>query len=151
MHSLSTFSVRTSHGQAWTHKTHHGPDLGQATTFLPYNILCASPRGPHPNDIFSRDSQMGVSKFPKLGLPWLWGPITLCADLRLKWGLKKRCSPHRELSNGMWHVTFTQGNLVDSQILMVGSQIANLTPDLSFGHNVCFKCTNESCEPILNI
>jgi hypothetical protein len=29
---------------------------------------------------------MGVSKFPKLGLPQLWGPITLRLDLRLKWG-----------------------------------------------------------------
>jgi hypothetical protein len=29
---------------------------------------------------------MGVPKFPKLGLPWLWGPITLRSDLRLKWG-----------------------------------------------------------------
>ncbi len=34
---------------------------------------------------------------------------------------------------------------------MVGSQIVNLTPDLSFGHNLCFKCPNTSCEPILNI
>jgi hypothetical protein len=35
--------------------------------------------------------------------------------------------------------------------IMVGSQTANLTPGLSFGHNLCFKCPNESCEPILNI
>jgi hypothetical protein len=47
--------------------------------------------------------------------------------------------------------TCTQGNRVDSQLLVVGSQIANLTPDLSFGHNLCFRCPNESCEPILDI
>jgi hypothetical protein len=35
----------------------------------------------------------GVQKFPKLGLLWLWDPITLCDDLRLKWGLKKCYSP----------------------------------------------------------
>jgi hypothetical protein len=27
----------------------------------------------------------------------------------------------------------------------------SLIPGLSFGHNLCFKCPNESCEPILNI
>ncbi len=34
---------------------------------------------------------------------------------------------------------------------MVRSQIGNLTFDLSFGHNLCFKYPNESCEPILDI
>ncbi len=34
---------------------------------------------------------------------------------------------------------------------MVGSQIANLTPSPSFGHNLWFKCPNGSCKPILDI
>jgi len=34
---------------------------------------------------------------------------------------------------------------------MVESQFDNLTPDLSFGHNLCFKYPNGSCEPILDI
>jgi hypothetical protein len=29
----STFATRTNHGQTRTHKTHHGLDLGEATTF----------------------------------------------------------------------------------------------------------------------
>jgi hypothetical protein len=33
VHSLSTFGVRKSHKQTRTHKTQHGPDLGEATTF----------------------------------------------------------------------------------------------------------------------
>jgi hypothetical protein len=33
VHSWSTFGAKTSHGQTWTHKTHHGSDLGEATTF----------------------------------------------------------------------------------------------------------------------
>ncbi len=33
MHSWSTFGPRMSHGQTRTHKTHHGLDLGEATTF----------------------------------------------------------------------------------------------------------------------
>jgi hypothetical protein len=94
---------------------------------------------------------MGVSKFPNLGLSRLWGLITLCEDLWLKWGLKKSFILRQEISNNMWHATFTQGSRVDSQLLVVGSQIANLTPSLSFGHNLCLKCPNESWEPILDI
>jgi hypothetical protein len=34
---------------------------------------------------------------------------------------------------------------------MVESWITNLTQDVSFGHNLCFRCPNGSCEPILDI
>jgi hypothetical protein len=51
----------------------------------------------------------------------------------------------------MWHATCTQVNQGDSWLLMVGSQIDSLTPSLSFGHNLCFKCPNGSCENILDI
>jgi hypothetical protein len=93
---------------------------------------------------------MGVPKLPKLKLPQLWGPITLCANLWLRWDLKQSFNPHQELSNGM-STTFTQGNWVDSRLLVVGNQTANLTPDPSFGHNLCFKCPNGSCKPTLDI
>jgi hypothetical protein len=33
VHSWSIFGARMNHGQTRTHKTHHGPDLGEATTF----------------------------------------------------------------------------------------------------------------------
>jgi hypothetical protein len=33
MHSWSTFGVRMNHRRVRTHKTHHGLDLGKATTF----------------------------------------------------------------------------------------------------------------------
>jgi hypothetical protein len=33
VHNLSAFGVRTNHEKTWTHKTHHGPDLGEVTTF----------------------------------------------------------------------------------------------------------------------
>ncbi len=94
---------------------------------------------------------MGVPKFPKLGLSWLWGPITLSEDLWLRWGLKQSFSSCWELSNGMWHVTCTQEIQGDSWLLVVGSQIVNLTPSLSFGCNLCFKYSNGSCEPILDV
>jgi hypothetical protein len=94
---------------------------------------------------------LGISKFSKLGLMQLWRPIHFCADLWLKWGLKQSCSPHRQLSNSMWHATFTQGNQGDFWLLMVRSQTANLTPSPSFGHNLCFDHSNGSCEPIFDI
>ncbi len=41
--------------------------------------------------------------------------------------------------------------LGDFSLLVIRSQIANLTPNPSFGHNLCFKYLNESCDPILGI
>jgi hypothetical protein len=38
-----------------------------------------------------------------------------------------------------------------SWLLVVKSQIANLTISFSFGHNLCFKYPNGSCKPNLNI
>jgi len=34
---------------------------------------------------------------------------------------------------------------------MVRSQIGHLIPDLSFGHNLCFRYPNGSCKPVLDI
>ncbi len=127
------------------------PGLGGIHHLPPYNILCASSRSPHPNGILSRDSQVGVLKSPKLGLPRLWGPIMSRADLGLRWDLKQSCSPRWDIFNGILHTTFTQGNWGDFWLLMVGNQIGNLIPNPSFGHNLCLKCPNASCEPILNI
>jgi len=94
---------------------------------------------------------MGVPKLSKLGLSWLWGAITLRADLSLRWSLKQSYSPCWELSNRMLHIIYMHRNRVDSWLLVVGSQIANLTLGLSFGHNLCFRSPNGQCEPILDI
>jgi hypothetical protein len=92
-----------------------------------------------------------VPKLLMLGLSQLWGPITLCADLQLRWGLKKSCSLHQDLSKSMLDATCMQEKRVDSRLLVVRSQIANLTSGSSFGHNLCFKCPNGTCNPILDI
>jgi hypothetical protein len=134
-----------------THKTHHNPNLGEATTFPPYNIFCTWPRGQHPNVIFSWDSQVGVLKFPKLGFPRFCKPTTSSTNLWLRWGLKQSCSLCQDLFNIMLHAICMQGNQGDSRPLVVGRQIANLTPNLSFGYNLCFQNPNGSWEPILNI
>jgi hypothetical protein len=99
----------------------------------------------------SWDSRMGVLKLHKRGLLWLWSPITLWANLGSRCGLKQSCSSRLEISNNMWLVVCNQVNRIDSRLFLVGSQIGSLTPDLSFGHNLCFRCLNEQCEPILDI
>jgi len=63
------------------------PELGGSHYLPPYSILCSSPRRLHPNDYFSRDSRVGVSKSRQMGLPRLWRPITLRADLELRCSL----------------------------------------------------------------
>jgi hypothetical protein len=93
----------------------------------------------------------GSLEIPKVETLVTLGPITLCAGLQLRCSLKQSCSPCQELLNGMWQGTFTQGNWGNSWLLVVRSQIGNLTPDLSFGHNLCLKCPNGSCKPILDI
>ncbi len=117
----------------------------------PYSIFCSFPLGPHPNGFSSWDPQVGVLKFPHLGLSWLWRHITWRANLWLRWGLKQSYSPCCELSNYTLHVVCKQGNQVDSWLLVVRSQIANLIPGLSFAHNLCFKCPNGRCKPIVDI
>jgi hypothetical protein len=124
---------------AWTWGSHHLP---------PYNILHVWPQDQHPNVILFWDSQV---KFPKLGLSRLWGPITLCEDLQLRWGLKKSYNLCQELFNGISYTTYTQGNWGNSFLLVVGSQTNNLIPNPSFGHNLCLKCPNGSCKPTLDI
>ncbi len=93
----------------------------------------------------------GSPKIPKLGTPTtLRAHNFLCKPL-IDMKCKASCTSHWELSNGMWHATCTQGNRDDSRLLVVGNQIANLTFDTSFDHNLCFRCSNGSCKPILDI
>ncbi len=127
------------------------PKLGGSHHLPPYSILYVTPPHLHPNGSFSRDSQSGVPKLSQFGLLGLWAFITSCSDLRLGWGLKRTCSSPRELSNGVLHSTYTHRDRVDSWLLVVGSQTSNLTPNLSFDHNLCYKCPNGSCKAILDI
>jgi hypothetical protein len=150
MHSLNTFGARTSHGQTRTHKTQHGPNLGEATTF-PLILYYVPLREAHIQMTFFLGFPNGSFEISKVKTPATLGPITLCADLWLRWGLKQSCNPCWELLNGMWYTTWTQGNRVDTRLLVLRSQIANLTPGLSFGHNLCFNYSNDSSKPILNI
>jgi len=106
MHSWSTFGARTSHGQMDSQDS-PWPGFGGSYHLPPLIVYFVPSHETNTQMSFlSRDSQIGVLKFPKLGFLRLWRPITLCADLRLGWGQKQSCSPHWELSNSMWHYTF---------------------------------------------
>jgi hypothetical protein len=131
--------------------TSHGPGLGGSHHLPPYSILCVTLRRLHPNGTFSRDSQRGVPKLSRFGLPGLWASITSCSDLWLGWGLKQSCSSLWELSNAMSLSSYSRRIRVDSRLLVVGSQTASLTPGPSFAHYLGCRCPNGSCEAILDI
>jgi hypothetical protein len=122
------------------------PGLKGSHHLPPYSILYVFPPDLHPNCFLSQDSQGGVPKLSRFGLLRLWKLITPNSDLQLEWGLKQTCSSPQELSNSVSHSTCTHQDRVDSQLLMVRSQTANLTPGPSFDHNLCYRCSNDSCE-----
>ncbi len=72
-------------------------------------------------------------------------------DLRSGQGLNQCCSSCQELSNAISHSPRAHREQVDSRLLVVRSQTANLTPGPSFAHNLGCKCPNGSCEDILDI
>jgi hypothetical protein len=90
-------------------------------------------------------------KCPDSGLPGLWEGITPRSDLGSRRGLNRSCSPRRDLSNGVLHSRIGHRERVDSRLLVVGSQIASLTPGPSFAHNVGCRCPNRQCEGIFDI
>jgi hypothetical protein len=131
VHSWTTFVARTSHGQPWIHKAHYSPDLWEATTFPHEGKVYFAPlHGGHIQMAFCPRTPKWESRNSHLELPRLWGRITSCLDFRLQWSLKQSCSLRQKISNGMLHATYMQGDLVDSWLLMVGSQIASMTFDL---------------------
>jgi len=127
------------------------PGLKGSHHLPPYSIICVTSPHSHLNGFYSRDSQRGVLKVSQFGLPGLWELITPGSYLRLGWGLKQTCSSSQELSNGVSHSICTHWDRVDSWLFVVGSQIASLTPNPSFDHNLCYRCPNDSCEAIFDI
>jgi len=88
--------------------------------------------GPTPKCYFVPGLQSGSPEIPKIGIL-----VPLEAhNFVCKRPIEVRFSPHQELFNGMCHASCTQGNQSDSQLLMVGGQINNLTLGPFFGHNL---------------
>ncbi len=82
-HSGTLLGVGTSHGHFDTLDS-PWPRLGGSHHLPPYSILCSSPRELYLNGTFSRDSQGGVPKLSRVGLPGLWTFTTLGSNLRLE-------------------------------------------------------------------
>jgi len=135
----------------WTHKTHHDLDLKEANTFSLIILFVINHMGYIQMSFCPKILKLKILKFLKLGLLALWRVITSFSNLWLKWGLKQSWSLRWDLSNNMWNATCTHVFQGDSWLLMGKSQINTLILDPSFGHNLCFKYSNESCEPILDI
>jgi hypothetical protein len=141
-------------GQAtgtFTHKTHHGPNSGEATTFPHIVYSVALHRGYIQMAPFSRDSQVGVPKLSRVGVLGLWTIIAPRPKLGSGQGLNQSCSSPWELFNVMLHCLRRHREEVDSWLLMVGSQTGSLTPGPSFAHNLGCRCPNGQCDPILDI
>jgi hypothetical protein len=86
-----------------------------------------------------------------VGVLGLWDFIAPRPNLRSGRGLNQSCSPWRELFNAMLHSRSARREQVDSWLLVVGSQIASLTPGPSFAHNLGCRCPNGQCEAIFDI
>jgi len=126
------------------------PRLGRSPHLPLYNVLCDWPHGLHSNVIFLGTPKSRIPKFPKLELKSLWMLIRFFEDLLLNWGLKQSCIFHQEVSNDMWHALCMHVIKSDSQLLMVESQMT-LSCSSFFDHKLCYKYSNGSCEPILDI
>jgi hypothetical protein len=137
----------------WTHKTHHGPDSGVSHHLTPYSILCDWSPKLHPNGTFLLGLPKWSPETVSAGLPKLWTAITPRPELRSRQVLNQSCSSHRELSNVVSHSSRKRWEEVDSRLLVVGSQIASLTPGPSFAHNLGLgcRCLNCQCEAIFDI
>jgi hypothetical protein len=136
------------------HETHHGPDSGEATT-IPHIIFSA----PHFGDYIQMALFPGTPKLESRNCPetvpggvlGLWALITPDCQVWSRRGLNQTCSPRRDLSNALSHSSFGGLKEVDSRLLVIGSQIASLTPGPSFAHNLGDRCPNGQCEAIFDI
>jgi hypothetical protein len=101
-HSGTPLGVGTSHGHFYTQDSPQ-PGLEGSHHLPPYSILCSSPPRLHPNGSFSRDSQVGVLKLSRVGVPRLWTLVTSRLELGSGRGLHQSCSSRQELFNAMSH------------------------------------------------
>jgi hypothetical protein len=147
--SGTPLGVGTSHEHFDTQDSPR-PGLGGSHHLPPYSIFCAAPRRLHPNGSFSWDSQVGVPKLSRVRVPELRELISPDCQVWSRRGLNQSCSSLQELSNAMSHSRFGCREEVDSWLLVVRSQIANLTPGPSFAHNLGCRCPNDQCEAILD-
>jgi hypothetical protein len=132
-----------NHGQTWTHKTHHGSNLGEATTF-PLLVFSVISHGGYIQMSFCLGTH-------KLGIPKIRTPDTL--------------EGHNFLCRPLIEIIFEEKLYLlsrDFQRYVARHLYAHISRRFltfndweskcpSFGHNLCFKHSNGTCEPILDI
>jgi hypothetical protein len=104
--------------------------------------------------LFPRTPKLESRNCPEIvlgGVPGLWELITPDFKVWSRRGLNQTCSPRQDLSNDVSHSQFGGREEVDSRLLVVGSQTANLTLGPSFAHNLGYRCSNDQCEVIFYI
>jgi len=159
----TTRGVSSHSGHLWvlwqatgtlTHNTHHGPDSGETTTF-PHIVFSAMLCGGYIQmALFPGTPKLESRNCPEtdpVGVSRLWTLVTPNCKVWSQQGLNQSYSPRRDLSNAMSYSQFGGQEKVDSWLLVVGSQIASLTPDPSFVHNLGCRCPNGQCEAIFDI
>jgi hypothetical protein len=60
-------------------------------------------------------------------------------------------NPQKDFYKRVSHTPIKDHLTLALRRFVVGSQIPNLTPNLSFDHNSCISCLNEQCEGTLGI
>jgi hypothetical protein len=66
-----------------THKTHHGPDLGEATTF-PFTVYSVLGHGTNTQMAFCPGFSSGSPKIPKIGTPRTLGAHNFVCRLAIE-------------------------------------------------------------------
>jgi len=91
------------------HKTHHGPDSGEATTF-PHIVFSAPLHwGYIQMALFPGIPKLESQNCPEtipVGVLGLWELITPDCGVWSRWGLNQSCSPRWDLSNDASHFQF---------------------------------------------
>ncbi len=133
-----------------THKTHHGPDSGEVTTFPHILFSVALCRGYIQMVLFPGTPKLESRNCPQtlpIGVPGLWELITPDYRVWSQRSLNQSCSPRQDLFNDVSHSQIGCREEVDSRLLVIGQ----LTPGPSFAHNLGCRCPNGQCEAIFDI
>jgi hypothetical protein len=138
----------------WTTRHTTARTQGEATTF-PHIVFSAPLRRAYIQmALFPGTPKLESRNCPEtvpVGVLRLWELLTPDCKVWSRQGLNQTCSPHRDLFNDVLQSQFGGREEVDSQLLMVGSQTASLTPGPSFAHNLGYRCPNGQCEAIFDI
>ncbi len=145
MHSCNTSSARTRHEQTWIHKTHHDPDLGKPPpSLLQYTLWL-------PTRHFVSELPSGSLKIAKVETSTTLGPHNFVCKPPIQMRFNAKLQPSsRTFQQYVTHHLHVR-RLGRFPTFQWSSQIDKLTPDPSFGHNLCFRCLIRSCEPILEM